>query len=88
MKEFEIDCYEVRESDGDGRSDHHICFCSSAGLAELITNQNKGWRSTSKFKKRFLVLDSEQEYKDNTRAAVKKRALSKLTEDEKEALGI
>lgn len=88
MKTFEIDCFEVRESDGDGRSDSHVCFCATAKLAETIAEYNKGWRSFTKYSKFFNVCETEEEYNANTKAALRKSALAKLSKAEREALGL
>ena len=88
MKTFEIDCFEVRESDGDGRSDSHVCFCATAKLAEVIVNYSKGWRHSAKYTKLITVFDTEDEYNANTKSALRNSAIAKLSKAEREALGI
>ena len=88
MKTFEIDCFEVRESDGDGRSDSHVCFAATHELAELIAEKNKGWRSFTKYSKFFNVCETEDDFERNTKQALRKSALAKLSKAEREALGV
>ena len=88
MKTFEMDCYEVRESDGDGRSDHHVAYVSTQALADALMLKNKGWRSARPYKKVLTVFENMEEYEANTTASLKKAALAKLTMAEKQALGL
>ena len=44
MKQIEIDCWQVKESDGCGVGSIHLCYCSSKAIAEEIANRNPHWR--------------------------------------------
>ena len=88
MKQFEMDCYEVREADGGGMSDNHVCYVSSDVLAEQIVAKQKGYRSYRKYTKLHTIFDTMEEVEANTKSALRKSALAKLTNLEKEALGL
>ena len=88
MKQFEIDCFEVREADGGGISDNHVCYVSSEVLAELIVSEQKGYRSYRKYAKTLTIFDTIGEVEANSKANLRKSALAKLTNLEKEALGL
>jgi hypothetical protein len=88
MKTFEMDCFEVRESDGDGRSDHHVAFVSTKALADELIGKQSGWRSSQPYKKIITVYDNMEEIEANSKTALKKAALAKLTMAEKQALGL
>jgi hypothetical protein len=88
MKTFEIDCFEVRESDGDGRGDHHVCYCANNTVAQTVSGRNQGWRTVRKYSKFFNIIETEDEYLANTKAAIRKIALAKLSNAEREALGV
>jgi hypothetical protein len=88
MKRFELDCYEVRESDGGGMSDYHIAYCSTLMLAQKLADQVKGWRNVHPYKKVFTVFDDMEEVEANSKANLRKSGLAKLSAAEKGALGI
>ena len=88
MKQFEMDCFEVREADGGGISDNHVCFVGNALLAEAICAKQKGYRSYRKYDKLYTVFDTMEEIEANSKANLRKSALAKLTNLEKEALGL
>jgi hypothetical protein len=88
MKTFEMDCFEVRESDGDGRGDHHVCYCATRTLATVIAAKNKGWRQVTDYRKAITIFESEEEFEANTTKALRKSALAKLTILERMALGL
>jgi hypothetical protein len=88
MKTFEIDCFEVRESDGDGRGDHHVCYCANNTLAQKIAGRNNGWRSAEKYKQELNVCETEEEFDGRAKAALRKSAIAKLSKAEREALGV
>lgn len=88
MKQFEMDCYEVREADGGGMSDSHVCYVSNAKLAEAVCAKQKGYRTHRAHKKLYTVFDTMEEIEANSKANLRKSALAKLTNLEKEALGL
>lgn len=88
MKTFEMDCFEITESDGCGVRSNHLAFVSTEAVAKTITDRSKGWRSYAKYKKLIVVFDSADEFDDNTKNALRKSAMAKLTSAEKEALGL
>lgn len=88
MKQFEIDCFEVTESDGGGMHSNHLCYVGSLALAEAVVNKSKGWRSHHPYKKVITIFDSEEEIEANSKSNLRKAGLAKLTAAEKEALGL
>lgn len=85
MKQVEIDCYEVRESDGCGDLNNHICYVSSEELASAVVAKSKNYR---KYTKLYTIFDTAEEIETDRRATLRKSALAKLTNLEKEALGL
>jgi hypothetical protein len=88
MKQFEMDCYEVVEADGGGMHDLHICFVGSSNLAETLVARSKGYRRYVKHNKTYTVFDTLEEVDANSKANLRKSGLAKLTNLEKEALGL
>ena len=88
MKQFEMDCYEVREADGGGMHDNHVCYVGNAALAEALVAKSKGYRSYRKYDKLYTVFDTMEEIEANSKANLRNSALAKLTNLEKEALGL
>lgn len=88
MKQFEIDCYEVTESDGGGMHSNHVAFVGSKALADEMVAKSKGWRSHNKYKKLITIFDTMEEIDANSKSNLRKSALAKLTNLEKEALGL
>jgi hypothetical protein len=88
MKQFEMDCYEVREADGGGMSDNHVCFVSNAKLAEAVCAKQKGYRNHRAYKKLYTIFDTMEEIEANSKSALRKAGLAKLSTAEKEALGL
>jgi len=88
MKQFEIDCYEVTESDGGGMHSNHIAYVSNKELADKLVSKSKGWRNMSKYTKLITIFDTMEEVEANSKANLRKSALAKLSNLEKEALGI
>ena len=87
MKTYEINCYEVVEADGGGVRSNHLCFVSNKELAETVKAKSPNWRSYSEYKRLITVFDTEEEINANTKEALRKSALAKLTAAEKNALG-
>jgi FPC/CPF motif-containing protein YcgG len=88
MKQFEIDCYEVTESDGGGMHSNHVAYVSNKELADKLVSKSKGWRNASKYTKLITIFDTMEEVEANSKANLRKSALAKLTNLEKEALGL
>ena len=88
MKQYEIDCYEVTESDGGGMFSNHLAYVSSQALADQLVAKSKGWRSASKYTKLITIFDTMEEIEANSKSNLRKSALAKLTMLEKEALGL
>ena len=87
MIEVKMDCYEVREDDNCGVSDIHVCYVSDPTLAEAVCAKQKGYRHYKAYKKLYTVFDTMEEIEANTKEALRKSALAKLTTAEKLALG-
>ena len=88
MKQFEMDCYEVTETDGGGMRSNHVAFVSSLTLANDMVAKSKGWRSHSKYTKLITIFDTLEEIESNSKEALRKSALAKLTNLEIQALGL
>jgi hypothetical protein len=88
MKQFEMDCYEVLEADGGGISDNHVCYVSSIPVAEALVALSKGYRRYRKYNKLHTIFDTVEEIEANSKANLRKSALAKLTNLEREALGL
>lgn len=88
MKIFEMDCFEVRETDSGGMHSNHIMYCSTQTLADKIAARSKGWRNVTAYKKTIKVFDTMEEIEEHSVANLRKSALAKLTAAEKEALGV
>jgi hypothetical protein len=88
MKQFEIDCYEVTEADGGGMHSNHVAYVGNKALAEAMVAKSPNWRNMSKYTKLITIFDTMEEVEANSKANLRKSALAKLTNLEKEALGI
>jgi hypothetical protein len=88
MKQFEMDCYEVREADGGGMHDNHVCYVGSVSLAEALVAKSSGYRNYRKYNKLHTIFDTMEEVEANTKSALRKAGLAKLSTAEKEALGL
>jgi hypothetical protein len=88
MKQLIIDGYEVRESDGGGMSSNLVAYVSSLSLANELVDKNKGWRHHNPIKKIITVFDTMQEIEENSKKALRESALAKLSDAEKDALGL
>lgn len=88
MKVFEMDCYEVRETDGGGMSSNHIIYCSTKALADKVADKVKGWRTVNPYKKTIKVFETIEEIEENSVSELRKSALAKLTDAERKALGL
>lgn len=88
MQQLVIDGYEVRETDGGGMTSKHIGFFTNKKDAEAIASLNKSWRSYEPIKKIYTVFESVDEFDNNTKEKLRASAMAKLTDPEKEALGL
>lgn len=88
MKQYEIDCYEVTESDGGGMHSNHVAYVSNKELADKMVAKSKNWRSSNKYTKLITIFDTMEEVEANSKANLRKSALAKLSSLEKEALGL
>lgn len=88
MKTFEMDCFEVRETDGGGMSSNHIMYCATQALADKVAGRSKGWRNVVPYKKTIRIFVTMEEIEEHSVQALRKSALSKLTAAEREALGV
>ena len=88
MKTFEMDCFEVTESEGDGVRSRHVAFVSNQALADTLVDRQAGWRNVTPYKKLLVVFDTIEEFDANTKEALRKTALAKLSPAEREALGL
>lgn len=90
MKTIELNCFEITEPDGGGQYDVHVAYASTKEVADaIIKSLGSSWpRTANKFTKTFTVVESVEEYKNNTAAALRKSAASKLTAAERKLLKI
>jgi len=87
MKQFEVNCFEILETDSGDMFDRHLCYVSSAELAKAIIAKNS-YRSYRKYSKLYTIFDTAEEIDANNIDNLRKSALAKLTTPEKEALGL
>lgn len=94
MKTYEINftCFEVTEPDGGGINSNHIAYFSSRYEAEkYVKIVGNGWPKNIREKTvshRYTVLDTVEEKSNYDMELVKQQALRKLTQKEKQALGL
>jgi hypothetical protein len=88
MKQFDMDCYEITESDGGGMHSNHVCYVSNLALAQKIVDKSKHWRSHSRYKKLITIFDTEEELEANSKENLRKSGLAKLSAAERAALGL
>lgn len=88
MRQFEMDCYEVRESDSGGMHETHVCYVSNPTLAQQLVDKSKGWRSYREYKKLITIFDTIEELDANSKENLRKSAIAKLSRAEREALGL
>lgn len=76
--------YVVSIWDGlDGRSNKEVYFSNEEAASDWL----KANTYDHKFKREYVVYDSPTDYVENSPESVKKRALAKLTPEERKALG-
>lgn len=89
MKKIEIDCWEVTTPDGGGIHSEHVAYTSTEAVALSLVGESKGWpRYANKFQKTFLIVESVEDYEAMLTEKKRQRALSKLSEEDKIALGL
>ena len=82
-----MDCYEVIESYD--RDTSHIAFVSSESLArEVVNSRDACYRSFHPYKKSITIFESMEEIQTTSKENLIKSALSKLTANERSALGL
>jgi hypothetical protein len=88
VKQFDMDCYEVRETDGGGMHENHVCYVSNPTLAQQLVDKSKGWRSYREYKKVLTIFDTLEEIEANSKENLRKSGIAKLSRAEREALGL
>jgi hypothetical protein len=89
MKTFNINCFELTQPDGVGQSDVHIAYVAIEKVAKEWESKQTTWpRNYRKFKKFFMVFESIDEMESHSKESLRKQALSKLTDIDKEVLGL
>lgn len=88
MFQHNIDCWEVYS--GYDREIRHIAYFETEALAvQYIANdKNKAYMGKNRVKKTYMVFEDLKEVELYSRDNIIKGALAKLSEMEKEALGI
>ena len=86
MKVLEFECFEISETDGGGMYDKHVRYVSTKELAEKIC-KGKVFLSYRPAKQKLVLFDSLEEIEAYDREELRKNALAKLTEAEREVLG-
>ncbi len=79
-----LKCYQIFISDGGGGSKHGF-YVMSKEAAEQWTAKNT-WDFF--YEKEITIFDDLEDYETNSAEALKRNALAKLTEQEKELLGL
>ncbi len=80
--------HQSTEINGGGMHSNHLMYVSSVELADKVVAKSKGWRTVSKYTKLITIFDTMEEIEANSKANLRKSALAKLTNLEKEALGL
>lgn len=86
MKRYEIECFKVTESYD--RDSWTVAYASSESLAKQIADLQKHYRHVSKHKQTITVFETMEEFVNQKNEDIKKAALAKLTDVEKQALGL
>lgn len=88
MKYIEIECYEVYESYD--RDIKKIANFSTEELAKKFreTHPNKNYMGHNKVKATYTIFESLEEAKEYSKEEIRKKALAKLSPQEREALGV
>lgn len=88
MINHKIDCWEVYTSYD--RDTSHVAYFSNESLAISYMNKskNKNYMGRQRVRKNFVIFEDIEEVEQYSREALRKSALAKLSDLEKEALGI
>lgn len=88
MKQHSIDCWEVYTSYD--RDVSHVAYFATEFLASefIIKDKNRNYMNKTRHRKNYVIFESLDEVAQYSREALRKSALSKLTDLEIEALGI
>lgn len=88
MIQHSIDCWEVYESYD--RDSSHVAYFSTETLANqfINTHKNRNYMGKNRHHKNYVIFERLDEIEKFSKEALKKSALAKLTDLEKEALGI
>lgn len=88
MIQHKIDCWEVYTSYD--RDVSHVAYFSTESLASdyMSKDKNRNYMGKQRVRKNFVIFEDLKEVEDYSRANLRKNALAKLTDLEKEALGI
>lgn len=79
-----IKCWDIQVWDGGDRHDHKY-YVATKEAADAWMAKNK---FDTVYEKQFIILDSYEELMDYRNGESRKRALAKLTEEDKIALGL
>lgn len=79
-----ITVYEVHISDGGGGSRRGFYLKTKEAAEEWLARNN--WDSF--YEKKIVIFDDLEDYEQNSYEGLKKKAMAKLTTEEKELLGL
>ena len=96
MKQFIIDCYEIREAGNGGfggsMSDRHLYYVSTEEVAAVCCSKaivgKSQYLSFRPYKQTITVFDSVAEIEAASKEVLRVSALAKLSAAEKAALGL
>lgn len=88
MINYNIDCWEVYESYD--RDTTHVAYFATEHLAGqfISTHKNKNYFSKTRHRRNIKIFESLEEVVEYSKENLRKSGLAKLTDLEKEALGI
>ncbi len=81
-----MDCIEISDQGRSLGADKHVAFVSDNHLANQITKQ-LGYGVSRPCKKTIVVFETIEEYNNSVKDDLIKKALTKLTDEERKALG-
>ena len=88
MKTTVIEGWKVVTANGDGRGETQTAYFSNKKAAQELVATSPSWMRMFSFTETIVVFDSYSEYVTAEANAFKAKALSKLTKEEREALGV
>ena len=88
MKQHIIECWEVYTSYD--RVVNHVAYFGTEYLAAkyIENSKNKNYMNRHKVKKMYVIFDSLEEVEEYSKENLRRSGLAKLTDLEKQALGI